>query len=717
MTYCFLSRRPSYARALMLRTLCAAMPTLLPYVAQADTSLGHTTLAPVTVQAGAAAMLDEPASVGSSLPLSLRQIPASVDVIDREQLEARGDTSVIQAITRAPGLSEMGHPGNGGSSLSARGFTDTTSVMRLYDGVRQYGGVGLTFPFDTWSIERIEVLRGPASVIHGDGAMGGVINIIPKRPTRGPVEHEAQLSVGTEHSARLGLGSGGALSDTLSYRVDASADRSNGWVDQGKTRNQAVSAALQWDPTPDWMFRLSHSYGHQQPMKYFGAPLVDGEFREDLRKKNYNVADGIIDYRDNWTEMAAQWRPNNRLTLSSKLYYIDSQRHYRNAEYADYNAATGLVDRPGNTEILHDQTQLGNTTQLVLDGMLFQRKNQFSIGFDINKSRFKHTNNTYVGTNTSVDLYDPVPGEFYSHIPTLPRYRSTATQYALFAENRLAISDAWSVLGGLRYDHARLARQDLITATQDYRRNYSHVGWRVGTVYDLSQDFSIYAQYAKAADPVSSALTQSAANSAFELSTGRQIEVGLKQSFLDGQGEWTLAAYHIVKKNLLTRDPQNPSERLQVGQQSSKGLEATLALTLARDWRIEANAAVLRARYDDFTDNDRGLAVSRKGNRPPNVPERLANLWLSWRFQPDWTASAGLRYVGKRYADSANKLEMPGYTTVDLSLQWQPIPSTTVYARAFNILDKHYAITSYYTPTQWLHGPGRRFEISVHQRF
>src|SRR3546814_15341464 len=75
----------------------------------------------------------------------------------------------------------------------------------------QYGGVGLTFPFYTWSIERIEVLRGPASVIYGDGAIGGVVNVIPKKPTRGPVENELEATLGTDDTARLGLGSGGAL--------------------------------------------------------------------------------------------------------------------------------------------------------------------------------------------------------------------------------------------------------------------------------------------------------------------------------------------------------------------------------------------------------------------------------------------------------------------------------------------------------------------------
>src|SRR5690606_18793570 len=182
----------------------------------------------------------------------------------------RGDASVLEAITRAGGISAMGHPGNGGAALSSRGFTDSTSVMRLYDGMRQYGGVGLTFPFDTWSIERIEVLRGPASVIYGDGAIGGVVNVIPKKPTRGPVGNEREADMGADATARLGLSSGGALSDRWSYRVDLSGARSDGWVDHGGSRDTTFSGALQWDATEDLSLRLSHAYGYQRPMKYFG---------------------------------------------------------------------------------------------------------------------------------------------------------------------------------------------------------------------------------------------------------------------------------------------------------------------------------------------------------------------------------------------------------------------------------------------------------------
>src|SRR5690606_8112731 len=148
--------------------------------------------------------------------------------------------------------------------------------MRLYDGTRQYGGVGITFPFDTWSVERIEVLRGPASVIHGDGAIGGVVNVIPKKPTSGRIQNEAQLTVGTDDTARLGLGSGGAINDDWSDRVDLSGNRSANWVDRGNSRDMTFSGAVQWQATQDLRVKLSHAYGHQRPMRYFGAPMMAG---------------------------------------------------------------------------------------------------------------------------------------------------------------------------------------------------------------------------------------------------------------------------------------------------------------------------------------------------------------------------------------------------------------------------------------------------------
>jgi len=695
--------------------LGAAFPWLATPAHAADEQ--QPVLPAVSVAATRDSGLDAPVATGSNLGITAFQTPASVGTITREQLEQRGDANVVDAVTRSTGISSLAHPGNGGSSLAARGFTDSTSVMRLYDGTRQYGGVGVTFPFDTWSIDRIEVLRGPASVIYGDGAIGGVVNVIPKKPNRGPIENEVQATIGTDNTQRLGFGSGGAINDRLSYRLDVSGDRSDGWVDRGDSRNRTFSGAVQLDVSPEFSLRLSHAQGRQNPMRYFGTPLVNGQQLPALREKNYNVGDSTIQYRDHWTELAAQWTPSADTTVRSRLYRIDSQRYWRNAESYAYNPRTGLIDRSGNTQIRHDQSQTGNTTDATFKGTLFGLKNQASVGFDINSSSFTHTNNTYVGSSPSVDPLNPIPGYFVSAVPFIPRYRNEARQSAVFAEDRLELSDRWSLVAGLRYDHARISRRDLVAGTAAFDKSFSHTGWRIGTVFEIIPDLALYAQYAKAADPVSGLLMLSPANSKFDLSAGRQAEVGVKQTFWDRRGEWSLAAYHITKNNLVTRDPNNPAQSIQVGQRSSHGLEANVAMAFASGWQLDANAAVLRARYDDFSETVRGVAVSRAGNVPTDVPERLANVWVSWNFLPKWTLSSGLRYVGKRYADNANTLTLPAYTTTDLALRWQVTPDTTVTLRGFNVFNKRYYTTAYYTNTQWLVGDGRRFELTAHHRF
>lgn len=675
------------------------------------------TLPAISVTSDSPSSLEANVGTGSRLNLTPLQTPASVDVITREQLDARGDSSIVDAVTRAPGVTSLAHPGNGGSALSARGFTGSSSVMQLYDGTRQYGGVGITFPFDTWSVDRVEVLRGPASVIYGEGAIGGVVNVVPRKPTRGPVENEVQATVGSNSTQRLGFGSGGAIDDKLSYRFDMSGNRSDGWVDHGKSRDLTVSGALQLDVSPEFSLKLSHAQGRQRPMAYFGVPLINGEQDDSLRRKNYNVEDSKITFRDRWTELAAQWTPNDSVTVRSRLYQIDSSRHWRNAEYYTYLPALGQIQRSSYTEILHDQSQVGNTTDMTVDGHLFGMKNRASVGFDLSKSSFKHTNNSPYSGTSLVDPYDFDAGDFINVAGTSPRYRNKATQYALFGENRLELTERWSVIGGVRYDHADVTRRDLVVGQQVLDKTFDNVGWRAGTVYNIDPELAVYGQYSEAADPVSGLLMLTPANGQFDLSRGKQVEVGIKQTFAQGQGDWTLAAYRIVKKKLVTRDASDPSLSVQVGQQSSRGIEATVGWAFTPAWRIDVNAAVLNARYDDFSESVQGVAVSRNGNVPTDVPERVANVWVSWKFLPDWRASAGLRYVGKRYADRANTLQMPAYTTTDLALQWQPERNTTLTLRGFNVFDRQYAQTAYYNATQWLQGPGRRVELTANYRF
>ena len=697
-------------------TICALA---LPLLAANPVSAGEDTILPMVVVSSRAdngGLHSQPAT-GSNLDLSRFDTPASVDAITRDQLERRGDTSLLDAITRAPGISAMPHPGNGGSSVAARGFTDTLSVMRLYDGMRQYGGAGLTFPFDTWAIERIEVLRGPASVIYGDGAIGAVINVVPKKPTRGAIRTELQAALGTESSRRFAIGSGGAIDDRWSYRFDASTDRSDGWVERGGYSNRAFSGAVRLDISPRLNVQLGAAKGRQKPMKYFGTPLIDGKPDPALAEKNYNVADSVMKYDDRWIDVLVNWSPNDSVSVRSRFYDIDSDRHWRDVEAYRYNPATRLIDRSDATEIYHRQSQTGNTTAAAFKGGLLGMANRFSVGFDVNSSDFRHTNNTYAGSAPSVDPYNPVPGSFSSPVPTIPRYDSDAKQYALFAEDRLALDERWSLLAGVRYDHATLRRTDLVANKLAYDKTSTNVGWRLGTVFQVTPSLAVYGQYARAADPISSLFFLSAANSQFKNATGRQLEVGVKRAFAQGGGEWTLAVYDITKSNLLTRDPANPARSLQVGERSSRGIEATVTAALAPGWSAEANASLLRARFEDFSEASGGNLVSRAGNVPPDVPQRLANLWLNWELVPAWTASAGLRYVGERNADNANTLKLPSYAVTDASLRWKLSADSNLTLRVANVFDKRYFTTAYYTPTQWFYGQDRRVDVIVNHRF
>lgn len=708
------------ARFTRATSSCAPAVLLATLAIQPAIADDGTTTLPVISVTSSSGSLKAPVSTGSNLDMTMLQTPASVEIIDRSRLEERGDANLVDAITRAAGFSGMTHPGNGNSSISSRGFTDANSITRLYDGTRQFGGVGITFPFDTWSVDRIEALRGPASVIYGNGAIGGVVNVIPKKPTRGPIRNEISTTIGTENTQRLGFGSGGAVNDKLSYRFDIGGNRSDGWVDRGDSRDLTFSGAIRLDVSPEFSLQLSHAEGHQHPMRYFGTPLVDGKQLSSLRDKNYNVEDSRIDFTDRRTELAAQWMPNADVTVRSKLYQIDSHRYWRNAEKYVFDASANMIDRSDDTNIRHDQSEVGNTTDATFRGSLFGMKNQVSVGFNLSASTFKHTNNTYSGTPdpASVNPFDPTPGHYVSTIPFIPRYRNNAQSYAVFGENRLELNDQWSVVAGLRYDHANVTRHNLQTDVEELDQNYSNVGWRLGTVFAPRPDLSFYAQYSEAADSVGGLLMISQANSRFDLSTGKQLEVGVKNAFAQGKGEWTVALYGIHKDNLLAADPNDPSQTVQVGQQTSRGIEGTLSLAFARDWQLDANASILHAQFDDFTEEDgNGDAVSRNGNLPTNVPERLANVWLSWKFQPQWTASTGLRYVGKRYADNANTLKLPSYTTVDMALRWDMAADTTLTLHGFNVFDKRYYTTAYYTDTQWLVGADRRFELTLQHRF
>lgn len=663
--------------------------------------------------------LTTPIRTGSRLGLSSLDTPASVETITGEQIQQRGDTTVNEAVTRAAGFATDAAPGNGGTSVSVRGFSGPESVTTLYDGTRMYPGAGtVTFPFDTWSVDRIEVLRGPASVLYGEGGIGGVINVVPKAPER-DYATTVQLGAGAYGEKRAALDTTGALGPMLSYRFYVSDDRSNGWVPRGDSHTTALGGALRLDVNPRLSFTLDYDYGRQKPARYFGVPVVDGALNPAFRYQNYNVADSAISYYDQWTRLNATWHATPGITVHNQLYYLLTNRHWHDSEsYA--LQPDGDVLRSDYIEILHHQRQIGDQLDTTIDGHVAGHQNRLVVGADFNVISFVDSSNSPYDGSSIVPAFGFDPGVFDSPDPTVPAFRTVTHQASLFAEDRLELTDRLAWVSGLRYDHIDFHRDTFATATtaaSSFDKTFAHTGWRTGLVFSLTPTLSVYGQYTTGTDGVSSLITLSQSSSQFTLSTGQQWEAGIKQEVLGGRGSWTFAAYQIVKRNLVSTDPLNPDLSEQVGRQSSRGIEWSGALRLGGGWSVAANAALLRARYDDFEEAVDGQSVSRAGNVPYNIPEQTANVWLDWAFAPGWRAGAGVQYVGRRFGDNANSVSIPSYTLVDASASWRATRNLTLALYLRNLTNRTYAVSTQNDGTEWLLGAPRSGWVTATMTF
>lgn len=641
-------------------------------------------------------------ATGSRLGLSIEETPSSVETLDTDTLRARGDVQVKDAITRTTGLTDSSSPGNG-ISYSARGFNGNSSVAMLENGQRLLVGSGTaTYPSDPWGYETIEVLRGPGSIVYGSGTTGATINAVRKAPQRAAT-FEALGGAGGGRALRGALGGTGALGDNGAFRIDASAGRSDGFIDRGEASHGKVLASATFDlaPTLDLGVQLDHA--EQKPQRYFGTPLVNGAIDGRLRDRNYNVGDALIKYVDDKGVVRVDWRAMPGLSVSNELADMKARRNWRNVEYYVYDPAAKRVERSDYIAIRHDQEHTGNRLEARWNG----GAHRFVAGWEAATINFTHTNNSPYGGSSSVAPTGFDPGLFNSPDPFRPNFTTDTTTNAVYAEDAYALNDQWLLLAGARHDRYRVARTSLLGASGFTSTLHSNAV-RLGATWRLAPGMSLYGQASTGSDPIGSLLSMNLANSRFKLTTSRQLEAGIKQSLAQGKAEWTAALYRISKDDIVTRDPANPALSVQGGSQTSRGAEFTASAALAEGWRLDANAAYTDAAFDRLVEAGN---VSRAGNRPADVPKLSANAWLGYRADA-WRVAAGLRHVGKRYIDNANAQALPAYTTLDASLAWNASRHVLVQLNLRNLADRLYALTSY-SDSQYLLGDRRHAELTV----
>ncbi|WP_372879043.1 TonB-dependent receptor [Spongiibacter marinus] len=684
---------PNFAEHLQLEEMAVT--------AEADTSAGLS--------------LYEQHRAGSRLGLTVMEIPASVAVITGKDIAEKGDFSGLSALTRAAGFAANASPGNGGSATSVRGFAGHSSVVSTYDGKRLYVGSGtVSFPADTWTMARIEVLRGPGSVINGVGAIGATVNYVPKKPSFEKTPNELDIGAGSFGLRRFALGLGDAVSDKLAYRIDAVDHRSDGYVDRADEHRQALAVGVLFQQTAQLSWQLAVDIADTDASPYWGTPLVDGRVHPSTRRNNYNVRDAVVSYQDLWPRLSATWQISEAAVLRSELYYMRADRHWRNVESYAYNSASGDVDRSFYLEILHDQEQLGYRADVTLAQPLLGRDNRFNIGLEVNDIDFSHRNNSPYQGSSSVDLEQPAPGRWRDGVQsaTSDDFSSDTQQVALFLDDHLQITPQWSAVLGLRYDRLEIEGNDVARSNgQSASRSTSSPSggsWRIGAVYQPSEETSVYAQYSRALDPIGSVLTS--VNDDVALAKGEQVELGVKQQYWQGRLQTRLAVYDIVKRDLLSADPGGVQR--QIGEQSSRGIEWEVYTQVSESVSLDFNLALARARYEEFVKGSDDLS----GNTPRNVAEKTANLWLRWQWHPHWQLGAGLRYVGERYANDSNTSVLPSYRVYDAALHWQVSDALQISLRGKNLSDtRDYVLAPY--GDQWILADGRAADLSLNYRF
>jgi iron complex outermembrane receptor protein len=668
----------------------------------------------VVVSGRAPNTLARPTPAASRLELTPLETPASVAIVPGELVRNLGTPTLIQAKALAPGITAAAPMGNGGNLLTSRGFTGANSVKQLFNGLEIYNaGNVVSFPFDPWNVEHIGVLYGPASVLYGSGAIGGAVNVVARRPDPYRRRHEVALSAGSFGTYHTAIDATGPLSDRVSYRFDASARRSSHWVERGDSDSLAVSGSVRFDVSDRLRFTVSNDFGNQNPSVYLGTPVLNNAPVPGLRYKNYNVADAELNFTDNWTSVETAWTPRPNVTVRNNTYYLYHDRIYHDVFRFAYVPATNSVNRTMFRDIQDTwETQYGDTGYVKVAGRLFGRENEVLAGIDVNRNYYSRNDNVRGGSSVvnAITFNPGVYRDFYANV-SIPFYRMDVGQVAVFTENRLRATDRLSIVLGVRQDHYDVNRFDN-RLNRTTVSDHDGTGWNAGAVVDVAAGIAVYGQVAAATDPVNSLSSINADQQGFNLSPGRQAEGGVKQSALGGRVEWTFAAYRLVKEDLLTPSLVDPSRTEQVGRQSSRGVEGSVALRLG-DVRVDVNGAVLEARFDEFWANVGGRAVSLAGNVPLNVPERNANLLVFWDATSALQLRSLVRYVGRRFADNTNALVslIPSYTVVDLGARWQVRPNVSLDLRLDNALDEVYADSG--DSFAWLLGQPRAVTVGT----
>ncbi|EHR02427.1 TonB-dependent receptor [Bradyrhizobium sp. WSM471] len=685
------------------------------------------------------------AESASRLGLTVRETPATVEVISAATMREQGYRTVSDVAQGAVGVTAGDNPAEP-SAFSMRGFTNS-QINTLYNGIK-IGPQNMTSRItDTANLEAVEFLKGPASLMSGEGAAGGAINFVTKQPHTGPIRNEADFSWDSLNSFRAHYGSGGSTNvQGLDYRFDVSRSSLNGFADDTNTKTLDVSGQLNYRISDSLKVWGAIEYREDRSKAYWGAPLVpiafsgshattgivSGNYISNYNKTNlgavtiddrtfntnYNVLDNRNVAQEVWLRGGFELKLAPDLTLKSQAYGYGAERTWFNNEIEAFNSGTNLVDRE-RFYVAHSQRLVGNITDLIWDANIAGFDNRLVTTLSSSYLDFVRPGAANF-PGDSVPLVDPPRG--YYGLLTIQQQTARIDNEALSFEDRLKLTRSFSLVGGLRVEHIGLDRNStdkfaLEKANFPFSQSWAPTTGRIGYTWEAVPGLTFFSQYATGADIAANNIFLLNPTDPLNLTTARTYETGVKHLFWDNRAEWSFSAYDILRKNVYAA--AGGMQLNLAGRQESKGIELAASVRPIEPLRLWGNIAYVDARYADYD----FVGGSFSGNTPPNVPRVVANAGASYRFFTPWAVELGItgRHVGDRYNTDANTVTLKAYTVADV-YAFVDIPKTVFNAvdqarltfRVRNIADKRYAIWGDpFYPDQILLGAPRTYEISA----
>jgi iron complex outermembrane receptor protein len=658
----------------------------------------------------------------------LVEVPQSISVVTRDELDMRGVQTVPDAVRYVAGVQTGGTGLDSRSDeLAIRGFDSGSFTGNQYfDGLRsQPGGQWTLLQYDAYNLERVEVLKGPSAVLFGAVAPGGLINLVTKRP-----QEEAAGEVGIQYGShgqwRGTLDTTGPLTadETLSYRLVGMVRDGGSEVDHTDLGRWFVAPSLTWHPSVDTTLTV---LGHYQkdfggstfqflPTYGTGLPNPHGALKPNsfLGEPGFNTFD-----REQWAvgyglvqQVTDDWqiRQNARFTYIHSLFEAVVSDDLYSPDTLDYFGIT--EDDPGFYRRLERRAVRGIGTSRA---WAVDTQSQWTVttgavehvilaGVDYFRTKWHQTRaGAYFDSDVApippiLDIFNPVyaGGIDDSGFESQGNYGTRNRQIGLYAQDQIKAGQLRLTIGG-RQDWFRTYDDDFDdgTVTKTAQKAFT---WRAGAAWLLDSGFAPYASYAQSFEPTSG-LDQN--GNAFKPTRGVQYEAGVKYDIPGGKGFLTLAVYDLKQKNILTADPACAGDPLcdnevQIGELRNRGveLEGTLrpvtGLYLTRSV-TRMDAKITRDEYGN------------QGNRVFQVPKWIASLYADYTLQSGALAGlglgAGVRHTGGLFGDNENRLAVPGYTLVDASLRYEFGDERggqrpwRLALNAANLLDKTYLIS------------------------